>query len=105
MSACSGWKHTPVEAASDEIEQIISSVFFQFQVTYKLEHVQPQYLTSGDLPKIDDFPVLNATATTMFTANFLNDCGTDGVCISDLVVDPVLQLPKSKTQLFLVKLL
>ncbi|KAJ0176589.1 hypothetical protein K1T71_007768 [Dendrolimus kikuchii] len=68
----------------------------KFQVTYKLEHIQPQYLTSGDLPKIDDYPVLNATATTSFSANFLNDCGTDAVCVSDLVVDPVLQLPKSE---------
>ncbi|KOB77704.1 Integrin alpha 1 [Operophtera brumata] len=46
--------------------------------------------------KIDDYPVLNATATTMFTANFLNDCGADGVCISDLIVDPVLELPKTE---------
>lgn len=75
---------------------MMNESFFQFQVTYKLEHVQPQYVASGELPKIDDYPVLNATATTMFTANFLNDCGEDGVCISDLVVDPGLELlPKS----------
>ncbi|KAG6456594.1 integrin alpha-PS1 isoform X2 [Manduca sexta] len=68
----------------------------KFQVTYKLEHVEPRYSTGGMLPNIDDYPVLNATATTMFSAHFLNDCGTDAVCVSDLVVNPVLQLPKSE---------
>lgn len=57
-------------------------------------HEQPKYSTIGQLPNIDDYPVLNATATTTFSANFLNDCGVDGVCVSDLVVDPVLLLPK-----------
>jgi hypothetical protein len=63
-------------------------------VTYTLEHERPRYSTVGLLPNIDDYPVLNATATTTFNANFLNDCGIDGVCVSDLVVFPVLQLPK-----------
>ncbi|XP_041979376.1 integrin alpha-PS1 isoform X2 [Aricia agestis] len=68
----------------------------KFQVTYKIVHVQPQYSTSGAIPNIDDYPVLNATATTAFSANFLNDCGLDGVCESDLIVEPVLQLPKTE---------
>lgn len=68
----------------------------QFQVTYKIVQIQPKYSTIGELPRIDDYPVLNATATSSFSANFLNDCGLDGVCVSDLVVEPVLQLPKSK---------
>ncbi|XP_073956802.1 integrin alpha-PS1-like isoform X3 [Choristoneura fumiferana] len=68
----------------------------KFQVTYKIVHDEPKYITTGTLPNIDDYPVLNATATTTFTANFLNDCGADGVCTSDLVVQPVLQLPKAK---------
>ncbi|KAL0883105.1 hypothetical protein ABMA27_016566 [Loxostege sticticalis] len=68
----------------------------RFQVTYKLMHEQPKYSTIGQLPNIDDYPVLNATATTTFSANFLNDCGVDGVCVSDLVVDPVLLLPKAE---------
>lgn len=68
----------------------------RFQVTYKIVQVQPQYSTQGDLPRIDDYPVLNATARTSFSANFLNDCGLDGVCVSDLVVKPVLELPKSE---------
>ncbi|XP_063536455.1 integrin alpha-PS1 isoform X1 [Cydia strobilella] len=67
----------------------------KFQVTYKIVHEVPKYSTTRVLPNIDDYPVLNATATSTFTANFLNDCGSDGVCISDLVVDPVLQLPKA----------
>lgn len=57
-------------------------------------HEQPRYSTIGALPNIDDYPVLNATATTTFSANFLNDCGVDGVCVSDLVVRPSLMLPK-----------
>lgn len=40
--------------------------------------------------------MLNATARTSFSANFLNDCGQDGICVSDLVVSPALLLPKSK---------
>ncbi|XP_050679811.1 integrin alpha-PS1 isoform X1 [Leptidea sinapis] len=68
----------------------------KFQVTYKIVHIQPQYSSSGELPNIDNYPVLNATATTAFSANFLNDCGLDGVCVSDLVVDPILQLPKTE---------
>ncbi|XP_045772971.1 integrin alpha-PS1 isoform X1 [Maniola jurtina] len=68
----------------------------KFQVTYKIVQVQPQYSTTGDLPRIDDYPVLNATARTAFSANFLNDCGLDGVCVSDLIVHPVLQLEKTK---------
>ncbi|XP_059052225.1 integrin alpha-PS1 isoform X2 [Achroia grisella] len=62
----------------------------RIRLTYMLEHVQPQYSTFGSLPNIDEYPVLNATATTTFSASFLNDCGEDGVCISDLVVIPVL---------------
>ena len=69
-------------------------------MTYKIVQVQPQYSTQGDLPRIDDYPVLNATARTSFSANFLNDCGLDGVCVSDLVVKPVLELPKSKFALY-----
>ncbi|RVE45363.1 hypothetical protein evm_009992 [Chilo suppressalis] len=68
----------------------------KFQVTYTLEHDRPRYSTIGQLPNIDDYPVLNATATTTFSANFLNDCGVDGICVSDLVVNPVLQLPKAE---------
>ncbi|XP_072949294.1 integrin alpha-PS1 isoform X2 [Epargyreus clarus] len=68
----------------------------KFQVNYKIVHVQPQYSTIGVLPNIDDYPVLNATATTSFSANFLNDCGLDAICNSDLVVDPVLQLPRTE---------
>lgn len=71
-------------------------ILLQFQVTYKLEHVQPKYSTAGTLPNIDDYPVLNATATTTFSAHFLNDCGTDAICVSDLVVKPELQLPLGK---------
>lgn len=67
----------------------------KFQVTYKLENVEPQYSPSGTLPNIDDYPVLNATAMTTFSAHFLNDCGTDAICVSDLIVNPVLQLPKT----------
>ncbi|XP_060803128.1 integrin alpha-PS1 [Amyelois transitella] len=67
----------------------------RIQLTFKLQHVQPTYSTVGTLPNIDDYPVLNATATTIFTANFLNDCGEDGICHSDLVVDPKLLLPKA----------
>ncbi|KAM3965312.1 LOW QUALITY PROTEIN: multiple edematous wings [Aphomia sociella] len=67
----------------------------RIRLLYKLEHVQPQYSTFGALPNIDDYPVLNATATTTFSASFLNDCGEDGVCNSDLVVNPVLWLPKA----------
>lgn len=63
-------------------------------MTYKIEQAPPIYSTRGALPNIDAYPVLNATATSYFTANFLNDCGEDNVCISDLVVDPVLLLPK-----------
>lgn len=69
-------------------------------MTYKLENVEPQYSPSGTLPNIDDYPVLNATAMTTFSAHFLNDCGTDAICVSDLIVNPVLQLPKSKFSLF-----
>ncbi|XP_026499697.1 integrin alpha-PS1 isoform X1 [Vanessa tameamea] len=68
----------------------------KFQVTYKIVHIQPQYSNVGALPNIDDYPVLNATARTSFNANFLNDCGQDGICVSDLVVSPVLLLPKTK---------
>ncbi|XP_049873202.1 integrin alpha-PS1 isoform X2 [Pectinophora gossypiella] len=68
----------------------------KFQLTYTLVHAEPRYSIVGSLPNIDDYPVLNATARTTFSANFLNDCGTDGVCISDLIVDPQLLLPKIK---------
>lgn len=68
----------------------------KFQVTYMLVHAEPRYMSQGTLPDIDQYPVLNATATTMFSANFLNDCGSDGVCISDLIVDPKLLLPLTK---------
>ncbi|CAG9561864.1 unnamed protein product [Danaus chrysippus] len=68
----------------------------KFQVTYKIVQIQPKYSTVGELPRIDDYPVLNATATSSFSANFLNDCGLDGECVSDLIVDPVLQLPKTE---------
>ncbi|XP_011558846.3 integrin alpha-PS1 [Plutella xylostella] len=68
----------------------------KFKVTYKLVHAEPRYSTVGSLPNIDEYPVLNATATTSFTANFLNDCGADAVCVSDLVVDPQLMLPKTE---------
>ncbi|XP_026762048.2 integrin alpha-PS1 isoform X2 [Galleria mellonella] len=67
----------------------------RIRLTYILEHVQPQYSTYGVLPNIDEYPVLNATATTTFSASFLNDCGEDGICNSDLVVYPVLLLPKA----------
>ncbi|XP_014367387.2 integrin alpha-PS1 isoform X1 [Papilio machaon] len=68
----------------------------KFLVTYKLVNVEPVFSTVKALPNIDDFPVLNATAVTAFSANFLNDCGTDGICISELRVVPVLLLPKSE---------
>ncbi|CAH4026827.1 unnamed protein product [Pieris brassicae] len=68
----------------------------RFQVTYKIVHVDPQFSSGGRLPDIDEYPVLNATATTAFSANFLNDCGLDAVCVSDLVVEPVLRLPKTE---------
>ncbi|XP_035439524.2 integrin alpha-PS1 isoform X1 [Spodoptera frugiperda] len=68
----------------------------KFQLTYMLVHAEPRYSPSGTLPDVDQYPVLNATASSMFTANFLNDCGTDAICISDLVVDPKLLLPLTK---------
>ncbi|CAG5046011.1 unnamed protein product [Parnassius apollo] len=68
----------------------------KFLVTYKLVNVEPEYSTIKPLPNIDDYPVLNATAVTAFSANFLNDCGTDAVCVSELRVDPILLLPKSE---------
>ncbi|KAJ2949142.1 hypothetical protein O0L34_g6082 [Tuta absoluta] len=68
----------------------------RFQLTYTLVNAQPSYTSYGPLPNIDEYPVLNATARTTFSANFLNDCGDDGVCVSDLVVDPELLLPKGK---------
>ncbi|CAH0585673.1 unnamed protein product [Chrysodeixis includens] len=68
----------------------------KFQLTYMLVHAEPRYSSSGPLPDVDQYPVLNATASSVFTANFLNDCGADAVCISDLVVDPKLLLPLTK---------
>ncbi|XP_068633179.1 integrin alpha-PS1-like isoform X2 [Battus philenor] len=68
----------------------------KFMVTYKLVNVEPEYSTVKPLPNIDEYPVLNATAVTAFSANFLNDCGTDGICVSDLQVEPVLLLPKTE---------
>lgn len=65
----------------------------KFQMTYKIEQQPPVYNTKGALPNIDAYPVLNATATSFFTANFLNDCGEDNLCVSDLVVEPKLLLP------------
>ncbi|GBP30999.1 Integrin alpha-PS1 [Eumeta japonica] len=70
----------------------------KFQVTYSLVQSQPSYRTSGPLANIDDYPVLNATATNFFSANFLNDCGLDGVCISDLTVKAELSLPRASTE-------
>ncbi|XP_026327336.1 integrin alpha-PS1 isoform X2 [Hyposmocoma kahamanoa] len=67
----------------------------KFQLTYKLVHEEPQFKTSGLLPNIDEYPVLNATATMTFSATFLNDCGADVECVSDLVVTPELLLPRT----------
>lgn len=78
------------------MSKIISNyfVFQQFQVTYKIIQSTPIYSNRGALPNIDDYPVLNATATDIFSAQFLNDCGSEGICYSDLVLTPKLNLPK-----------
>lgn len=86
-----------VSVLNQSLKQLLLHISHpQFQLNYLLVHAEPRYSPTGTLPDVDQYPVLNATASSMFTANFLNDCGADAVCISDLVVDPKLLLPLSK---------
>jgi len=66
------------------------------QLTFKLRDDRQPVMNIGDSPpNLDDFPVLHASSTkSTINVDFLKDCGTDGMCESDLNLSAKLLLSR-----------
>lgn len=63
------------------------------KMSYTLIHKQPQKTQDRELPRLDNFPILNQQeADKIFNATFLKDCGANDICESELHLSSNLSL-------------